>query len=490
MLTLALHSAAPTARLRKWSFSRSKEKKAQDNHFVRTNRSVVYIQAKGGNTRSDIALVAPASWLSGRWIKTEHALMSTDDEDDELRKRRERQDAEEREEQSRQQSSAHGHHSNHDHGLGHYETTKENGFQDGPVVPPWHLAKPPTHWHSHPVPGPSTSGSIPNHQHSQSQPVNSYFPSTSTSESPIPGALLCSPVNGNGRSNRLHTPPAPVPFPSMNYITQPSPKVEAQETDPEEPAERHATKESRRVKYKPGSLYPLHNPIQPDRPYTNLHLRPPDFDLPPIFIPKGFNASGGGANSGSSGGAPPHDRNQSSSANETSGMAPGTSPVKEGHPKRESKDGRSHPPTTQPPTLQQSTSAILGHSASAQSLSRLAGGESALSPSVPYHNLHANAQAVLSPRTQAETALHQATDAIQARALSPTWAGPEPGTLDVSDPLWGTNWSHASPYDLGRTPLTGIRIPAPSGGGMSQSHSAPNIPQLGVSGRVVKRRWC
>ncbi|KAG8884929.1 hypothetical protein FRB98_002090 [Tulasnella sp. 332] len=449
--------SVPKGRIRKWSFSRSKDKKAQDNHFVRTN--------------------------SGRWIKTEHPLIMTDDEDDEARRRREQQEASEQEEALRQ-ASFDGHQSGHGH---NERKSSDHDFQDGPVLPPWHAGKPSMQWDPYSqfnIAGPSTSP-IRNHSHTQSQPVNSYSQSApSAAAEPAPSSTYTTPsAISPTQATNIHTPPVPVAFPSMNYIAQPSPRIDPQDSDMEDSIEPRREKDSRRMKYKPGSLYPLHNPIKPDQPYTNWHLRPPDYDLPPIFMQPGYGVSGAGgigAASGSSGGGAGRtaEHQQTSSGNGSpSGMVHGSSPATEGV------DARLHPLTTQPPqhqTLQQSTSAILGHSASHASLSRLANGEPLASPSSPFPNLAANAHALLSPRSQSETALQMPqslSEVLSPRGHSPMEIHPkpkpEPGTLDVSDPLWGTTWSHASPYDLGRTPLNGIRIPAPMSGGIN---SAPNAP--------------
>lgn len=314
---------------------------------------------------------------SGRWIKTEHPLISTDDEDDEARRRRDR------ERHERDAAPPDDHDQTHD--LPFDDPPPPVPTPDHPVIPPWHATRNHVQWDNY-----------------DSSPSNNYYEATTPSSDSEPPA-------GN-----VHNPPAPIPFPTPNFR-------------PGTP-----TREERRgkIRYKPGSLYPMHNPMRPAHPYINWHLRPPDLDLPPIFAP----AHGTGAAKGASS-FPEH---------------AAESPSKEPATREPSRDGRAgHQPNVQPPTnLAQATSAILGHATS-------------------HRDLREFADQPPASRSGSESGHQQQTNTTPPQGPSQhqppiSAAGADPSTtLDLAD-AWGASWSVQSPYDLGKTPLTGLKIPTVS----------------------------
>ncbi|KAG8904269.1 hypothetical protein FRB99_001972 [Tulasnella sp. 403] len=391
--------ATSISRLRKWSFSRSKDKKALDQHFVRTR--------------------------SGRWVKAEHPLISTDDEDDEARRRRE-QRAEASGLDSDDPSPFEAHHEQR-------ASLEYDPQVNGPLIPPWHTSKQQGRWEGYSSHPSDQSSSSYQAAHSHSQSATAIFDSQPSSETTATSTAI---------SVKQHTPPAPIPFPTPNYVPTPS---------------RHHHEERRgRIKYKPGSLYPMHNPVKPPQPYTNWHLCPPDLDLPPIFTPAGYCGVGGGGAKGTS--TPGTDgAGQTASANGSVSATGSSQATKETPTRDNSRDGR---PTLQPPAqginFQQATSAILGHSTSHQSLNKVAVAQSG-------SQINPDVTNAIPARSNSEMALAPKglTNTTQPHAPPPAHLSRSDSVnLDLNDP-WGAGWSHASPYDLGRTPLSRVKIPKP-----------------------------
>ncbi|KAG8918166.1 hypothetical protein FRC01_002023, partial [Tulasnella sp. 417] len=432
MLLVSSSAAAPIGRLRRWSLTRSKDRKAQDQHFVRTN--------------------------SGRWVKTEHPLIATDDEDDEARRRREH--AAVQAESDTQRHDSHDNSNSLPFDVQHdtQDTDLDNDpNQDGPLIPPWHATKPPMHWNPYPTSNPADpipTTFRPGHSYSHSHPSDPNLASDSPAED--------GSSDGYPKGN-IHVPPAPVAFPTPSYVIAP-PKQE----------ERRG-----RVRRKPGSLYPLHNDTKPPQPYINWHLRPPDLDLPPIFTPANYHPGGG---SGQGSGA--HGKGASTPGTDGAGQTVSANGSATGHSGRDSRprtrensrDGRTYPPSTQPPKLQLATSAILGHSVSQASLrpgpasalpveSNV--GTSALNPSpTPSHS-----DAALPPHgTPVDTMQPHGFATGTSAAVHPL----DPTKLDLAD-AWGTDWRYSSPYDLGQGPMAGLAIPVPGSyqPGTSPSKNSP-----------------
>ncbi|KAG8970679.1 hypothetical protein FRC03_004061 [Tulasnella sp. 419] len=275
---------------------------------------------------------------------------------------------------------------------------QRSDVEDAPQIPAWHLSKPPIRWDPH---------------------------SRSRSDNNDHNAMH----DSNEPNEHYNSPPAPVPFPM-----------------------------SSRKRHKPGSLYPMHNPVRPDKPYINWHLIPPESDLPPIFTPGYLKQSTTSApdnslsppipntaSSSAGGNSPTSIGNAGSSYNSTSG-GQGSTP----------KD-RSHPPTVQPhlhhhsnsvTALHQATSAILGHSTSHQSLHRYANSQD---ENPPPHS------ATL-PRSTSETALNHMMGGPHDKKHYNYVAAPDPASLlDLTD-AWGAQWNVTGPYDLGRRGP--VKIPA------------------------------
>ena len=270
-------------------------------------------------------------------------------------------------------------------------------------------------WNPYPTSADPQSSTSPvmsprRHRTSQSQPHAFFGPPSSSSSS------------SNIDVSNVHTPPAPVPFPN-NY----QPSSSRNRDDPQG---------SKKMKYKPGSLYPLHNSARPPIPYTNYHLHPPDLDLPPIFTPAGYAPHAGiGAGKGTS--TQNTDHSGSGHAGVGSGNSERNSPSKDPSPL----GGKNYPPTTgpQPNLLQAATSAILGHAASHQSLARLA-----RSPSSN------NVMGLQSPDPMSPSNFDVSP------GLEPS--GQDGAEMDLAD-AWGTSFVHSGPYDLGRAPLGKVSIP-------------------------------
>ncbi|KAG9016671.1 hypothetical protein FRB90_002588 [Tulasnella sp. 427] len=436
MLLVSSSAAGSLGRLRRFSLTRSKDKKAQDQHFKRTN--------------------------SGRWVKTEHPLIATDDDDDEARRRRELAAAQTQTEAETQRHDGHDYSNSLPFDVQH--DTQQSDLdnepnQDGSIIPPWHATRPPMHWNPYPTSNPADPVPTtfrPGQAYSNGHPSDPNLASDSPAED--------GSSDGAPRGN-IHVPPAPIPFPAPSYVI--APKQE----------ERRG-----RVRRKPGSLYPLHNDIKPPQTYINWHLRPPDLGLPPIFTPANWQPGGGAHGKGTS--TPGTDgAGQTVSAN---GSATGHS-GRESRPRtrENSRDGRTYPPSTQPPPLQLATSAILGHAVSQASLRP---GPSSAFP-VESNNpspTPSHSDAFLPPHaTPGDTMQPHGSATGASTAAPPT----DPTKLDLAD-AWGTDWRYSSPYDLGQGPMTGLHIPVPGSyqPGMSPMRKKdPSPSPLGYRSRKTSR---
>lgn len=380
---------------------------------------------------------------SGRWVKTEHPLIATDDEDDEARRRREQVAVQVQVQPEIQQHDSHDNSNGLPFDVQHdtqYTDLDNDPNQEGPLIPPWHATRTPMHWNPYPTSNPADPVPTtfrPGHTYSHSHPSDP----TLASDSPAEDGSSDGAAKGN-----VHVPPAPIPFPTPSYVIAP-PKQE----------ERRG-----RVRRKPGSLYPLHNDTKPPQPYINWHLRPPDLDLPPIFTPANYHP-GGGLGSGA------HGKGASTPVSDGAGQTVSANGSATGHSGRESRprtrensrDGRNHPPSTQPPKLHLATSAILGHSVSQASLrpgpSSALAVESNVGTSLNPSPTPSHSDAVLPPHaTPGDTMQPHGFATGTSAAAHPI----DPTKLDLAD-AWGTDWRYSSPYDLGQGPMGGLTIPAP-----------------------------
>lgn len=376
---------------------------------------------------------------SGRWVKTEHPLIATDDEDDEARRRREHAAVHAHQESETQRHDSYDNSNSLPFDVQHdtQNSDLDDPNQDGPLIPPWHATRPPMHWNPYPTSNPADPVPTtfrPGHTYSHSHPSDPNL----ASDSPAEDGSSDGAAKGN-----IHVPPAPVAFPTPSYVIAP-PKQE----------ERRG-----RVRRKPGSLYPLHNDTKPPQPYINWHLRPPDLDLPPIFAPANYHPGGG---SGQGSGA--HGKGASTPGTDGAGQTVSANGSATGHSgggsrprtRENSRDGRAYPPSIQPPKLQLATSAILGHSVSQASLRP---GPSSALP-VESHNpspTPSHSDAALPPHaTPGDTMQPHGSATGPSAAVHPV----DPTKLDLAD-AWGTDWRYSSPYDLGQGPMGGLAIPAP-----------------------------